>query len=81
MRTILLAAALALAAAGCDDTADCPAAVSAGASCTSAGLTCFAGASQCTCSGGAWSCASADMSVHIIDSGPHPEHDLAQPTD
>jgi hypothetical protein len=80
MRTILsglCAALLAVAAAGCDDTTDCPGAVSQGASCTAAGLTCYAGVEQCTCSGGTWSCKPGDMSIHVFDEG---LYDLAHPT-
>ena len=70
MKTItnaLLASVLAIVAAGavagCDDTTDCPATVSAGGSCSSTGLSCFAGAMQCTCTNGTWQCKAPDMSV------------------
>ncbi len=69
MRTItsaLFASVLAIVAgsvAGCDDTTDCPATVSAGASCTASGLSCSTGAMQCTCTGGSWSCKMPDMAV------------------
>src|SRR4051794_23105209 len=82
MKTItsaLFASVLAIVAgsvAGCDDTTDCPAAVSAGGSCTTAGLSCFAGAMQCTCTNGTRACKTPDMSV------PHlAMHDMRPPID
>lgn len=77
----LVAAVLAIAAAGvagCDDTTDCPASVSAAASCTAGGLSCTSGTMQCTCTNSTWVCKMPDMAVpdlSIRDMHPVPEID------
>jgi hypothetical protein len=80
---MLLASVLAIGAgsfAGCGDT-DCPAATSAGTSCSSAGLTCFNGAGTCTCNNGSWSCTHVDDLPAPVPRDMLPARDLPLPTD
>jgi hypothetical protein len=70
---LLVASLLAIAVAGCDDTADCPAAVVQDGQCSSAGLICFDGSTQCTCTSGAWLCRGADMPLELRDLLPPPD--------